>query len=128
MKPHPSGEHEALPGYVDDVSAFDPFMDVGTVDELCARLQPTRGRYRGRVDKCEQAEAQFMALSLNRASGRLTGNCCVDIKPFDTAGEVIAEIEALLGSPGRTRDDCVDAQSLADRINTGDGLCDSGGE
>jgi hypothetical protein len=115
---HPSGEHELLPTYVDCVSDTATFADVADVDDLCDRLNPDP-----RWDKCEQAEAQFMALMLNVCSGRVaTCNCVNDPDLGDTTvGDVIDVIDALLsGDP--TFDDCVLAQSVADRINNGDTL------
>ena len=38
--PHPSGEHDNLPGYVDHVNANQTFADVADVDALCDRLDP----------------------------------------------------------------------------------------
>lgn len=113
-KPHPSGEHENLPGYVDCVNRTLTFADVDDVDDLCDRLNPNP-----KNDKCEQAEAQFVALLLNVCSGRVaTCNCVLDPNLGETTvGEVIDLIDGLLSNAGRTFDDCVLAQSLADSIN-----------
>ena len=117
--PHPSGEHENLPGYVDCVNLTDTFADVGDVDALCERLTPDR-----RNDKCEQAEAQFMALLLNVCSGRVATCNCIDDPDFDTVGEAADFIDELLSNPNRTFDDCVLAQAIADDINNGLTLVD----
>ena len=117
--PHRSGEHENLPGYVDCVSAFETFANVGDVDDLCDRLTPNR-----RNDKCEQAEAQFMALLLNICSGRVATCNCIDDSDFDTVGEAADFIDELLSNPDRTFDDCQLAQAIADDINNGVSLVD----
>ena len=118
-KPHPSGEHENLPGYVDCVNDTATFSDVDDVDELCDRLHPDP-----RNDKCEQAEAQFMALLLNVCSGRVaTCNCVFDPDLGDTTvGDAIEIIDALLVLG--TFDDCALAQSIAAAINEGLTLVD----
>jgi len=114
--PHPSGEHENLPDYVDCVNDAATFDAVTTVDLLCERLHPDP-----KDDKCEQAEAQFMALLLNVCSGRVAEcNCVVD--PYlgeTTVGEAADFIDGLLSDPDRTFEDCVLAQAIADRINNG---------
>ena len=114
--PHPSGEHDQLPSYVETVNNTGPFTAVATVADLCDRLHPAP-----KNDKCEQAEAQFMATQLNLASGMLTINCCVDEN--STAGVTVADIAALLDNPARTFQDCVQAQSLAASLNEGTALC-----
>lgn len=119
--PHPSGEHERLPDYVAEISVVEPFDAVDSVESMCERLHPAP-----RNDKCEQAEAQFMAVLLNRASTRLSNSCCVAGDDGNTtSGAVVAAIEELLGDPGRTFDDCVEAQALAADLNEGDALCDN---
>ncbi len=119
--PHPSGEHDNLPAYVDPVSALDTFDDVGDVDALCDRLRPQPPN-----DKCEQAEAQLMAAALNRASGRVASCNCLNDPDLGatTLGEALAFADTLLADPGRTFADCVTAQAIADRINNGDSLVD----
>ena len=113
--PHPSGEHENLPGYVGCVRTAATFANV-SVDGLCDRLNPDP-----KNDKCEQAEAQFMALLLNVCSGRVADCNCV----FDstlgqtTVGDAVAFIDGLLSNPNRTFEDCVLAQAIADAINNG---------
>lgn len=117
--PHPSGEHENLPDYVDFVNDFAIFADVTDVDDLCERLHPDP-----KNDKCEKAEAQFMALLLNLASGRVAVCNCVNDPDLGetTVGDVADFIDGLLSNPGRTFEDCVLAQAIADRINNGETL------
>jgi hypothetical protein len=119
--PHPSGEHDNLPFYVDCVSATATFEGVADVAALCDRLHPSPPN-----DKCEQAEAQFMALMLNLCSGRVAECNCVDLAnlELETVGEVVEFIDGLLSSPDRTFWDCVIAQSIADHLNNGVGLVD----
>lgn len=117
-KPHPSGEHENLHGYVDFVASFaaGTFGDVETAADICDRLNPNPQN-----SKCEQAEAQFMALMLNVASGRIaTCNCVLDPDlGLLTMGEAAKLIDFLLSNADRTFEDCVFAQSLAAAINEG---------
>ena len=117
-KPHPSGEDELLPTYVNCVKTTATFADV---DDLCVRLRP-----KSKKDKCEQAEAQFMALLLNICSGRVATCNCVDDPDLGeaTVGEVADVIDFLLSNPDRTFEDCVLAQAIADRINNGLTLVD----
>ncbi len=112
--PHPSGEDQNLPDYVDCVSNTDTFADVDDVDGLCDRLTPDP-----RNDKCEQAEAQFMALLLNICSGRVATCNCINDPDLGqtTVGEAAEFIDALLSNP--TFDNCVLAQAIADDINNG---------
>lgn len=114
--PHPSGEGELLSGYVEFVNDFSVFGQVASVDGLCDRLNPAPKR-----NKCEQAEAQFMALLLNQASGRVEPCDCPwdPNSPDATIGDTSQFIDELLSNAVRTRADCVTAQDLADSINTG---------
>ena len=120
-RPHPSGEHENLPDYVDFVNDFATFGNVVDVDDLCDQLHPDPPS-----DKCEKAEAQFMALLLNLASGRVeVCNCVQDPELGNTTvGEVADFIDGVLSDPGPTFQDCVVSQAIADRINNGDTLVD----
>ena len=120
-KPHPSGEHENLPGYVACVSAAATFRDVADEDDLCDRLHPDP-----KNDKCEQAEAQFMALLLNVCSGRIEVCNCIDDPDLGaaTVGDAVAIIDGLLSNPARTFEDCVLAQAIAAAINEGLTLVD----
>jgi hypothetical protein len=118
--PHPSGEPDRLPDYVDCVNDTMTFAGVGDVSGICEALRPLP-----RHDKYAQAEAQFMALVLNVCSGRLHRGCCIStrLSPATSVGEAMAEIDTLLSNPNRTRADGVQAQALADAINSGTALC-----
>lgn len=120
-KPHPSGEHGNLPLYIPTVNATATFAWVSTVEDICSVMWTPPPRN----DPCDKAETQFMALLLNIASGRIDEGCCVgsDLCSSDTVGQVVADIDALLSDPNRSRRDCKDAQAMADAINSGDGLC-----
>jgi hypothetical protein len=117
--PHPSGEHGNLPGYVECVNETATFAGVTNVVSLCDRLHPDPPD-----DKCEQAEAQFMALMLNLCSGRVAVCNPVDDPDLGptTVGEAAAFIDGLLSNPDRTFQDCELAQAIADRINRGESL------
>lgn len=118
---HPSGEHEMLGAHVGAVGASETFAGLGTVEELCAELTPSP-----RNEKCEQAEAQLLALLLNLASGRLSPCCCVVLPDgtTSTAGEVATAVDALLARPLRSFADCVRAQGMAAALNEAASLCD----
>jgi len=118
--PHPSGEPERLSGYAACVDDARTFAGVADAVEICDRLHPQPNS-----DKCEQAEAQFMALELNACSGRLAPSCCTssDREP-STVVEAVAEVDALLANPDRGFDDCVSAQAIADGINSGRTVAD----
>jgi hypothetical protein len=118
--PHPSGEPGLLPTYVACVSREATFATVATVADICRRLNPDPAN-----DKCQQAEAQFMALMLNTCSGRLGRTCCIHSTwtSATTVGAAIDQIDALLSQPLRTFNDCVLAQGIADDINTAHALC-----
>jgi hypothetical protein len=117
--PHPEGP--ALGPLVDSVNNATTFAAVASTGDICSEVDS----FVPPNDKCEQAEAQFMAVLLNRASGRLTGNCCISsgLTPATNVGGAIVEIDGLLSNPGRTFDDCVRAQAIADAINTGAAFC-----
>ena len=119
--PHPSGEHDNLPEYVDFVNDFATFELVFGVEDMCERLNPDP-----KNDMCEKAEAQFMALLLNIASGRVAVCNCVDDPDLGltTVGEVAVIIDDLLSNPERTFEECQFAKSVADDINNGDTLVD----
>ena len=117
--PHPSGEHDNLSDYVDCVNDTATFEDVVDVDGLCDRLRPNP-----KNDKCEQAKAQFMALTLNLCSKRVETCNCIDDPDFDTVGEAAEFVDGLLSNPARTRGDCVQAQAIADGLNNGLTLAD----
>ncbi len=72
-----------------------------------------------------------MAAALNVASGRLATCNCLDDPAHDasTVGEVLADLDALLASPGRSSGDCDFVKVIAaDRINNGESDCDGGGD
>jgi len=117
--PHPSGEHSNLPTYVSYVNAFATFSSVADENDICDRLHPDPPS-----DKCEQAEAQFMATLLNLASGRVPEDAVATPSSTSaaTALEVAEAIDDILSDPARTFEDCVEAQSLAASFNEGDSL------
>jgi hypothetical protein len=117
---HPSRENEHLDEYASCVAASLTFGAAASADDECRALNPSSPR-----DKCQQADAQLMALLLNACSGRLDRACCIDssLTSAVTVGEAIDEIDALLANPGRRFRDCVRAQAIADAINTGAALC-----
>jgi uncharacterized repeat protein (TIGR01451 family) len=118
---HPSGEYDQLSGYVACVSTAATFGGVGDKNALCDQLNPAPHN-----DKCEQAEAQFAALLLNLCSGRLSRACWIrtEITGEATVADAVALIDGLLSNPTRSFADCVDAQALADAINTAAALCE----
>lgn len=120
---HPSGEEENLDEYVAGVSQTATFADVSDVDGLCTELVPDP-----KNDKCQQAEAQFMAVLLNVESHRVTECNCIDDLTLgqSTVSEAIGAIDAILSDPDRDHASCVEAQAVADRINQGTSLVDCG--
>ena len=58
--PHPSGEHEQLPDRAPCVAATTTFSGLADATQICDELHPFPTN-----DKCQQAEAQLMALLLN---------------------------------------------------------------
>ena len=117
--PHPSGEDEKLPDYVGGcVNDTATFANAA----VCDRLNPNP-----KNDKCEKAEAHFMALLLNVCSGRVAVCNCIDDPDMPaalTVGDAIDLIDDLLSNANRTFDDCVVAQSIADAINDDVSLVD----
>ncbi len=115
-KPHPSGEYKRLPSYAGCISATETFAEVDSRADIRNQLNP-----KPKNSKCEQAEAQFMALLLNVCSGRVA-ECNLVHDPDlgeTTIGAVIGFIDAILSDPHPARADCVLAQAIADRINNG---------
>ena len=113
---HPSGENANLPGYVACVNVTATFAVVSNVTDLCNRLTPDPNN-----DKCEKAEAQFMALLLNICSGRVAECNCIDdlnLLGATTVGEAVVLIDNLLSNPTRTVADCKLALAIADDINS----------
>ena len=104
---------------VDCVNDSCVFGGVATIGDLCARLHPAVPQ-----DKCAQAEAQLMALTLNVCRGRV-----LDAQPIDSrctthhsVGESRADAGVLLCKPNRTFDECVRAQCESEEINSGEAL------
>ena len=67
-----------------------------------------------------------MALLLNLASGRVAVCNCIDDPDLGptTVGDAASFIDGLLSNAGRTFEDCVLAQAIADLINNGATLVD----
>lgn len=118
QKAHPSEERPMLSDYVALVSVVAPFTDVATVEDMCDRTNPSPAS-----DKCEQAEAEFMTLLMNRASGRIEDACCVGGSGTGTVGEAIIAISTLLGNTDRTDADCRLAEAMATDVNGNTGVC-----
>lgn len=114
--PHPSGEYGMLGEYVDYVMGFETFAEVGGADDLCAVLYPDV-----RNDKCRKAEAQFIGVLLNLASGRLAACQCLDANMLDapTVGDAVAVMDEILSAPDRTGPECGVVQHVADALNSG---------
>ena len=117
--PHPSGEHQNLPAYVDCVNDTVTFADVDDVDALCDRLQPPV-----KNDKCEKAIKQYTALLFNLRTERLQCACDVNLEAqgctSDTIGDLLFELEGLIGSDDPR--DCKIASDCAAAVNEGDGF------
>jgi hypothetical protein len=95
---------------------------VHTIADLCDRLTPNPSN-----DKCEQAEAQLMALTLNQCQSRIT-----DFAPIlsqctsnTTVGQSRAEADALLCSGLRNHSTCTVAQCESEEISSGSALLSS---
>jgi hypothetical protein len=118
--PHPSGEAARLPGYVDAVNDTGTFAAVATVGALCDRLVPQPAN-----NRCELAEAHFLALLLNRAAGRIADSDCLKdpaATAATTVGAAVLQIDTWLRKPRRTAAQCTQAQELAERINNSTNL------
>jgi hypothetical protein len=104
---------------VDCVRSSCTFASVATVAELCDRLDPNP-----RKEKCEKAEAQFMALLLNVCRGRTPAELPIRSACSDhtTVGQSRAEVDGLLCSPQRDAPTCMDAACMSREINTGRAL------
>ena len=72
-------------------------------------------------DGLKDAEAHFMTLLLNVASGRLADCNVVDVFGLGeaTVGETIDFIDELLSNPDRTRRDCLVAMVMANQARIG---------
>ena len=84
---------------------------------LCPPLQIIG---RERSNPCVRAEAQFAALQFNIMYGYLSEDCEVTLKGFDTVGDVVAEVEALIAAGGARN--CKKAADLAEAVNSGKAL------
>ena len=114
--PHPAGEFDLLPDYVAEVASTGTFAYVTNADDMCDALYPYP-----QWDKCAHAEAHFMTLLLNVASGRLAECNVVDVFGLGeaTVGETIDFIDELLSNPDRTRRDCLVAMVMANQARIG---------
>jgi hypothetical protein len=113
-----SGDHYAQSD-VDCVNDTCVFGTVASIADLCGRLEPTPS-----TDKCEQAEAQLMALTLNVCRGRV-----LDAQPIQsdctnhaTVLESRLDAGALLCKPARSFSECARAQCESEEINSGEAL------
>jgi hypothetical protein len=107
--------HEGICAHMDSVYALADLFDDFDCNSACDLLNvdpPER-------NMCRKARRQFLAVLLNVASGKLSVcNCLEDGR---TVGEVIAEVDSLLGgSPDRAL--CEYAKSVCDYINTGESM------
>jgi len=108
-----------MPSDIDCVNDTCLFGSVTTLADLCDRLTPSPPN-----DKCEQAEAQLMALTLNFCRGRV-----LDAEPIAsqctthrTVLESRLDAGVLLCKPNRTFADCQRAQCESEEINSGEAL------
>ena len=113
--PHPSGE------FISDtdvacVRQSCTFIGVYNVAGVCDILQANPID-----DKCEQAEAQLMALLLNVCRGRVSAEAPMRSHCSDhtTIGESRAEADGMLCSPLRDHGSCVHAECMSEEINSG---------
>jgi hypothetical protein len=101
------------------VSATCTFAAVDSPAALCDRLNPDPPN-----DKCEQGEAQFMALMLNICKGRVAETVPIasSCTSNTTVGQSRAEADALLCNPNRDHATCTTAQCESEEINSGAAL------
>jgi len=92
------------------------FATVFTLGGLCGELLQDSPS-----DKCQQAEAQLMALLLNTCRGRTPEDLAIRSRCGNngTVGQSLAEADSLLCSATRTRKSCDQAACLAEEINSG---------
>jgi hypothetical protein len=115
--PHPEGSiTQADVECVNDTCAF---ASVHTLADLCDRLRPNPSN-----DKCEQAEAQFMALMLNHCQNRLTDSAPIvsQCTSHTTVGASRSDADAVLCSGGRNRSTCTLAKCESEELNSGHAL------
>ncbi|HET9300179.1 MAG TPA: hypothetical protein VFO11_09540, partial [Candidatus Polarisedimenticolaceae bacterium] len=115
--PHPDGE--ITQADLECVKETCTFAGLQSLADMCARLDPAPPG-----DKCAQADAQLMALTLNHCQGRI-----VDTAPIlstcsasTTIGQSRAEADALLCGPLRDPQACQQALCQAEEINAGTAL------
>lgn len=114
--PHPSGEFISQ----QDVSCVTVSCAfAGQVSDplsLCDHLDANPSN-----DKCEQADAEFMALLLNVCRGRTPVELPIRSHCSDntTVGQSRAEADGILCSPLREHKTCTRAQCLSEEINSG---------
>ncbi len=84
---------------------------------LCPPLQ-IKGKERS--NPCVRAKAQFSALQLNILYGYLSEDCEVTLKGFNTVGDVVAKVRALIAAGGAHN--CKKAAYLAEAVNSGKAL------
>jgi N-acetylneuraminic acid mutarotase len=96
------------------------FAGVKTAADVCAELTPSHPN----GDACDRAEGDLMTLALNICRARVCTAQRIDSQcgSDDTVGRSLAEIDAILADPGRSRAACDHAKCLADEINTGRAL------
>lgn len=103
------------------VSASCTFADVATVDQMCARLDPSHGGN----DRCSRAEAGLLSLLLNLCRCRLQPSQPIDAHcdpPVPTVAEAAARADAALCDPGRTEDACRHPECSTIEITNGAAL------
>jgi len=91
---------------VDCINNACTFSSIATIEDLCARLDPDPPS-----DKCEKAEAQYMALMLNVCRGRLADAAAAHSRcdRSTTIGEARALVDTLLCDPARDSEKCSQA-------------------
>jgi hypothetical protein len=116
--PHASGEFISQQD-ADCVNNTCTFATVATPADVCDRMTPNPNN-----DKCEQAEAQFMALMLNVCRCRVSDGTAVDSECTSntTVLQSRTDADALLCNPDATHADCARAQCESEEINSGQAL------
>jgi hypothetical protein len=116
--PHSGGEFYTQED-VDCVGNACAMAGIATVSDLCGRLEPAPSS-----DKCEQAEAQFVALMLNLCRGRL-----LEQEPIDslctesaTVGQSRSDADARLCDTHLDDASCTTALCEAEEIDSGRAL------
>jgi len=101
---------------VDCINNACTFSSIATIEDLCARLDPEPPS-----DKCEKAEAQYMALMLNVCRGRLADAAATHSRcdRSTTIGEARAVVDTLLCDPARDSAKCSQALCVDAGIDSG---------